>query len=142
MKEEFLRQQLYLVAILVKTDEPRTRNILRPYKKESSIHQEFELNQPTWAQPLHINDTGHVLSIIEGPTGKYIFKKAHNPQISSSRLFDQTSISGPLNSNAHSFVNLVNHETIWSKAHPHICTYFSHMMHIVKNRQHRHKRGQ
>ena len=134
-KEEFPHQQLYLVAILVKTDEPWTRNILHPYRRESSQHQECELNQPTSVQLLHINETGHILSIVEGPTGKYIFKKVHSPQISSTHLFDQSSISGPLNSNAHSLMNLVNHKTIWSKAHRHINVYIPHMMHIVKRQE-------
>ena len=35
-KETFLQQQLYLVCILVKTDEPRTCRVLRPYARESS----------------------------------------------------------------------------------------------------------
>ena len=89
INEEFLCQQLYRVAFLVKVDEPPTRNILRPYRRESSQHQEFELNQPASKQPLHNNEVGHVLSIIEGPTGKYIFKKVHSPQISSTHLFEQ-----------------------------------------------------
>ena len=89
-KEAFLPQQLYLIAILVKTDEPRTRNTLRLYQKESSHHQEFKLNQPTSVQPLNISEVGHILNIIEGPTGKHIFKKVHTPQVSSTCLFGQT----------------------------------------------------
>ena len=37
-KEEFLRERLYLVAILVKVDEPRTRNILRPHRRDRELH--------------------------------------------------------------------------------------------------------
>ena len=116
---------------MVKPDEPRTR---QGFSRESSQHQEFEfeLNQPTSVQPLSINDIGYTLCIIEGPTAKHIFKKGHAPQISSTHMFDQTSISGPLHSNAHSLVNLVNHDTIWSKAHRHITTYLQRVIHVVK----------
>ena len=39
LKETFLQRQLYLVYVLVKTDEPPTRRVLRPYSRESSQHQ-------------------------------------------------------------------------------------------------------
>ena len=29
-------------------------------------------------------------------------------------------------------LNLIDHETIWSKAHRHISSYFQHMAHIIK----------
>ena len=64
-------------------------------QRESSQHQEFELNQPTSVQPMSINDIGRALCVIEGPSAKHIFKKLHAPEISSSRLFDHPSISGP-----------------------------------------------
>ena len=92
----------------------------------------FKLNQPTSVPPLVINDIGYFLSLIEGPTAGHVFKKFHTPQIWSSHLFDQTSISRPINSNAYSLVSLINHETIWSKAHRHISTYFPQMVHIIK----------
>ena len=74
-------------------------------------------------------------SMIKGPTGPNIFDKVNTPAIISSHLFDQTSISGPLNSNSHSLISLRAHETIWSKAHRHIHTYFPHMMNIVKRQE-------
>ena len=37
-----------------------------------------------------------------------------------------------MNSNADSMVNLDNHDNIWFKAHRHIPSYFSHMLHIIK----------
>ena len=40
-KKEYLGQNLYLIAIAIKVDEPRTRNILRPYRRDSSQHQEL-----------------------------------------------------------------------------------------------------
>ena len=71
---------------------------------------------------MSLNDIGYLLSVIEGPTARRIFKKVHTPQISSKHLFDQTSISGPMNSNAYSLVSLINHYAIWPKAHHHIST--------------------
>ena len=38
-KKDYLGQNRYLIAILVKVDEPRTRSILRPYHRDSSQHQ-------------------------------------------------------------------------------------------------------
>ena len=60
------------------------------------------------------------------------FGKVNRPAIISSHVFDQTSISGPLNSNSHSLISLCSHDTIWSKAHRHVHVYFPHMMNIVK----------
>ena len=131
-KREHLSKNLYLVAIFIKVDEPRTRSLLRPYRRESSQHQEFELNQPASTPPLHISNVGQHLTTVRHPTRQNIFDKINNHAIRSSHLFDQTSISGPLNSNAHNMVNLCSHETIWSKARHHIATYFPHMLHIVK----------
>ena len=129
LKEIGKKDYLYLVAILIKVDEARTRNLLHPSRRESSQHQEFELNQPTSTPPLHIHSIGHQLITIKGPTGQNTFDKVNSQAISSSHLFDQTSISGPLNSNSHSLISLRNHETIWSKVHRHIATYFPHMLH-------------
>ena len=131
-KHEFLNQRLYLATILVKVDEPRTRNMLRPYRRESPQYQVFELNQPTSVPPLHIGNIGHLLTVFKGLTLQNIFEKIHNHAINCLHLFDQTSINRPLNSNVHSHVNLCNHETIWSKSHRHIATYFPHMLHVVK----------
>ena len=131
-KKDYLGQNLYLVAINIKVDEPQTRNILRPYRRDSSQHQEFELNQPTSTPPLHVQNVGHQLVVLRGPTGQYIFDKVNHPAIISSHVLDQTSISGPLNSNSHSLISLCSHDTIWSKAHRHIHMYFPHMMNIVK----------
>ena len=128
---------------MIKVDEPRTRNFLRPYRRESSQHQEFELNQPTSVPPLHVHSVGHQLIVSKGPTGQNIFDKDNNPAIISSHLFDQTSISGPLNSNSHSLISLCPHETIWSKAHRRIHTYLSHAWWtswIGRKRLHRHQR--
>ena len=49
-KKDCLGQNLYLIAILIEVDEPRTRNILHPHRRDSSQHQEFELNlsQPAY----------------------------------------------------------------------------------------------
>ena len=122
----------YLVAITIMADEPRTRNILRPYSRDSSQHQEFELNQPTSTPPLHAPSTGNVLVILRGPTSQYIYDKVDHPGIVSSHVFDQTAISGPLNSHDHSLISLCAHDTIWSKAYRHIQMYFLHMMNIIK----------
>ena len=46
-KRDYLAQRLYLIVINIAADEPRTRNILRSYRRDSSQHQEFKLNQPT-----------------------------------------------------------------------------------------------
>ena len=119
-------------GVNIMVDEPRTRNILRPYRRDSSQHQEFELNQPTSTPPLHVPSIGHVLVILRGPTGQYIFDKVNHPGIVSSHVFDQTAISGPLNSHAHSLISLCAHETIWSKAHRHIQMYFPHMLNVIK----------
>ena len=46
-KKDCLSRSQNLVAILIKVDkvdEPRKRNLLRPYRRESSQHQEFEFN--------------------------------------------------------------------------------------------------
>ena len=75
-KKEYLGQNLYLVAIAIKVDEPRTRNILRPYRRDNSQHQEFELNQPTSTSPLHVPSIGNVLVILRGPTSQYIFDRS------------------------------------------------------------------
>ena len=127
-KKEYLSQRLFLVAINIAVDEPRTRNILRPYPRERSQHQEFELNQPTSTPPLHVPSIGNVLVILIGPTSQCIFDKVNHPGIVSSHLFDQTAISGPLNSHAHSLASLCAHDTIWSKAHRHIQMYFPHTL--------------
>ena len=119
-KKEYLGHRLFLVAINIAVDEPRTRNISRPYRRESSQHQEFELNQPASTPPLHVPSIGNVLVILRGPTGQYIFDKVNHPGIVSSHVFDQTAISGPLNSHAHSLISLCAHDTIWSEAHRHI----------------------
>ena len=121
-KKDYLGQNLYLIAIAIKVDEPRTWNILRPYRRDSSQHQEFELNQPT--PPLHVPSVGHQLVVLRGPTAQYIFDKVNHPAIVSSHVSDQTSISEPLNSNAHSLIRLRAHDTIRSKAHRHIHMYF------------------
>ena len=113
-------------------DEPRMRNILRPYRRDSSQHQEFELNQLTSTPPPHVPSTGNVLVILRGPKSQYIYDKVNHPGIVSSHVFDQTAISGPLNSHAHSLISLCAHDTIWSKAHRHIQMYFLHMMNIIK----------
>ena len=113
-------------------DEPRTRNILRPYRRDSSQHQELELNQPTSTSPLHAPSIGNVLVILRGPTSQYNYDKVNHPGIVSSHVFDQTAISGPLNSHAHSLISLCAHDTLWSKAHRHIQMYFPHMMNIIK----------
>ena len=131
-KRDYFAQKLYLVAINIMVDEPRTRNILRPYRRDSSQHQEFEINQPTSTPPLHVPSIGNVLVILCGPTSQYIYDKVNHPCIVSSHVFDQTAILGPLNSHAHSLISLCAHETIWSKAHRHIQTYFPRMMNIVK----------
>ena len=60
-KKEYFGQTLYLSAIAIKVDEPRTRNIIRPYRRDSSQHQEFKLNQPTSTPPLHVPSTGNVI---------------------------------------------------------------------------------
>ena len=122
-KKEYLGKNLYLAAMAIKVDEPRTRNLLHPYRRESSQHPEFELNQPTSVPPLHVHSVGHQLIVIKGPTGPNIFDKVNNPAIISSHLFDQTSISGPLNSNSHSLISLCARKTIWSKARRHIHPY-------------------
>ena len=51
-KRDYLSRSLYLAAILIKVDEPQTRNLLPPYRRESSQHQEFELNQPSTSTAL------------------------------------------------------------------------------------------
>ena len=131
-KRDYFAQKLYLIAIAIAVDEPRTRNILRPYRRDSSQHQEFDLNQPTSTPPLHVPSIGNVLVILRGPTSQYIYEKVNHPGIVSSHVFDQTAISGPLNSHAHSLISLCAHDTIWSKAHRHIQMYFPHMMNIIK----------
>ena len=131
-KKDYFGQKLYLIAIPIKVDEPRTRNILRPYRRDSSQHQELELNQPTSTPPLHVPSIGKVLAILRGPTSQYIYDKVNHPGIVSSHVFDQTAISGPLNSHAHSLISLCAHDTLWSKAHRHIQMYFPHMMNIIK----------
>ena len=108
------------------------RNVLRPYRRDSSQCQEFELNQPTSTRPLHVPSIGHLLVVLRGPTSQYIFGKVNHPAIVTSHVFDQTAISGPLNSNARSLISLCAHDTIWSKARRHIHMYFPHMMNIVK----------
>ena len=123
-KKDYFGQSLYLVAIAIKADEPRTRNILRPYRRDSSQHQELELNQPTSTPPLHAPSIGNVLVILRGPTSQYIYDKVNHPGIVSSHVFDQTAISRPLNSHAHSLINLCAYDKIWSKAHRHIHMYF------------------
>ena len=117
------------IAIMV--DDPRTRNILRPYRRDGSQHQEFELNQPTSTPPLHVPSIGNVLVIFRGPTSQYIYDKVKAPAIVSSHVFDQMAVSGPLNSHSHSLISLCAHDTIWSKAYRHIQMYFPHMMNIV-----------
>ena len=82
--------------------------------------------------PLHVPSIGNVLVILRGPTGQYIYDKVNHPGIVSSHVFDQTAISGPLNSHAHSLISLCAHDTIWSKAHRHIQMYFPHVMNIIK----------
>ena len=67
------------MAILIKVDEPRTRNLLRPYKRESSQHHEFELNQPTSLPLLHIPSMGQHLVTIRGPTGQNVLAKVNKP---------------------------------------------------------------
>ena len=104
-KKDYLSQRLFLVAINIAVDEPRTKNILRPYRRESCQTQEFELNQPTSTPPLPVPSIGNVLVILIGPSGQCIFDKVNHPAIVSSHLFDQTAISGPLNSHAHSLVS-------------------------------------
>ena len=131
-KRDYFAQKLYLVAIAIMVDEPRTRNILRPHRRDSSQHHEFELNQPTSTPPLHVPSIGNVLVIICGPTSQYIYDKVNHPGIASSHAFDQTAISGPLNSHSHSLISLCAHDTIWSKAHRHIQMCFPHMMNIIK----------
>ena len=128
-KEDCLGQRLFLVAVNIAVDEPRTRNILR---RESSQHQEFELNQPISTPLLHVPSVCNVLVILIGPTGQYIFDKVNHPGIVASHVFDQTAISGPFNSHAHSLISLCARETIGSKAHRHIQMYFPHMLNIVK----------
>ena len=131
-KRDYFGQKLYLVAIAIKVDEPRMRNILRPYRRDSSQHQEFELNQPTSTPPLHVPSVGNVLVIFRGPTSQSIYDKVNHPGIMSSHVSDQTAISGPLNFHAHSLINLHAYDTIWCKAHCHIQMYFPHMMNIIK----------
>ena len=127
-----LGQKLYLAAIAIQVDEPRTRNVLRPYRRDSSQHQEFELNQPTSTPPLHVPSISNVLVILRGPTSQDIYDKINHPGIVSSHVFDQMAISGPLNSHAHSVISLCAYDTIWSTAHRHIQMYFPHMMNIIK----------
>ena len=131
-KRDYFAQKLYLVVIAILVDEPQTRNILRPYRRDSSQHQEFELNQPTSTPPLRVLLIGNTLVILRGPTSQYIYDKVNHPGIVSSHVFDQTAISRPLNSHAHSLISLRAHDTIWSKAHRHIQMYFPHMMNIIK----------
>ena len=131
-KRDYLGHRLYLIAINIAVDEPRTRNILRPYRRDSSQHQEFELNQPASTPPLHVPSIGNVLVILCRTTSQDIYDKVNHPGIVSSHVFDQTAISGPLNSHAHSLISLCAHDTIWSKAHLHIQMYFPHMMNIIK----------
>ena len=123
-KRDYLAQKLYLIAINIMVDEPRTRNILRPYRCDSSQHQEFELNRPTSTPPLHVPSIDNVLVILRGPSAQHIYDKV-------SHVFGQTAITGPLNSHAHSLISLCAHDTIWSKAHRHIQMYFPHMMNII-----------
>ena len=131
-KREYLGERLFLIAINIMVDEPKTRNILRPYRRDSSQHQEFELNQPTSTPTPHVPSISNVLVILRGPTGQYIYDKVNHPGIVSSHVLDQTAISGPLNFHAHSLISLCAHDTIWSKAHRHIQMYFPHMMNIIK----------
>ena len=93
---------------------------------------ELELNQPTSTPPLHVPSISNVLVILRGPTTQYIYDKVNHPGIVSSHVFDQTAISGPLNSHAHSLISLDAHDTICSKAHHHIQMYFPHTMNIIK----------
>ena len=44
-----------------------------PYHRDSSQHQEFELNQPTATPPLHVKSIGHLLVVLRGPTSQDIF---------------------------------------------------------------------
>ena len=74
-KKDYLGQDLYLVVIATKVDEPRTRNILRPYRRDSSQHQELELNQPTSTPPLHVPSISNVLVNLRGPTSQKIPKR-------------------------------------------------------------------
>ena len=83
-KRDYPSRTQYLVAILIKVDEPQTSNLLRPSKRESSQHQEFELNKPTLVPPLHINSIGQHLITIKGPTAQNFFDKINNQAISRS----------------------------------------------------------
>ena len=112
-----------------------TSYVLRPYRRDSSQHQEFELNQPTSTPPLRVPLIGNVLVMLHGPTSQYIYDKVNHPSIVAFHVFDQMAISGPLNSHAHSLISLCAHDTIWSKAHRHIQTYFPHMLTIIKWRE-------
>ena len=90
-----------------------------------------------WAQPADIGTSfacPHWTSAHrhQGPHRSEHLWRGQQPAIISSHLFDQTSISGPFNSNSRILISLRNHETIWSKAHRHIATHFPHTMHIVK----------
>ena len=132
---DYLGQRTYLVAIAIQADEPRTRNILRPYRRNSSQHQELELNQPRSTPPLHAPSIGNFLVILRGPTSQYIYDKVNHPGIVSSHVFNQTAISGPLNSHACSLISLRACDAIWSKAQCHIQMYFPHMMPIIKRQE-------
>ena len=78
-KKDFLGQNLYLIAIAIKVDEPRTRNILRPYRRDSSQHQEFELNQPTSTPPLHVQSVGHQWYFVDQQPSTSLTKSTIQP---------------------------------------------------------------
>ena len=117
-KKDYFAQKLYLVALAIMVDEPRTRNILRPYRRDSSQH--------------HVPSIGNVFVILRGPTSQDIYDKVNHPGIVSSHVFDQAAISGPLDSHTHSLISLCAHETMWNKAHRHIQMYFPHVTNIIK----------
>ena len=81
-KRDYFAQKLYLVVLAIMVDEHRTRNILRPYRRDSNQHQELELNQPTSTPPLHVPSIGNVLAIRRGPTSQYIYDKVNHRVIS------------------------------------------------------------
>ena len=104
-KEELLRQQLYLVAIFVLSRLMNLGQGTSYFHTEGNYHNVRSSSSTSLHQYLHYKPTALATS---WPPSKdrqaTTFSKVHDPQISSTHLFDPTSISGPLNSNVHSLV--------------------------------------
>ena len=85
---------------------------LRPYRRESSQHQQFELNQPTSVPPLHISSIGHVLAVFKASTQSRTSLRRSTTLRSAAHicLIRHQSV-GPRNSKARSLINLRNHVT-------------------------------